>query len=125
MKSIEMLHGSYVQERRVRVLSNALARQIPRNARVLDVGAGDGQMAFAIQKKRPDLELHGLDVHMRERSQVPIRHFDGKHLPDIGGSYDVLMFVDVLHHTENPFVLLREAAPDKVAGPAVASVRAS
>lgn len=109
MNSIEKLHGGYVQGRRVRVLSDVLARHIPPDARVLDVGAGDGQMALAIKKKRPDLEIRGLDVHERSCAHVPIEHFDGKSLPDTNSSYDVVMFVDVLHHTETPFALLKEA----------------
>jgi len=109
MSTIEKLHGGYVQGRRVRVLSDALARHIPPDARVLDVGAGDGQMALAIKKVRPDLEIRGLDVHVRSGMPVPIAHFNGKTLPNDESSYDVVMFVDVLHHADAPFVLLKEA----------------
>jgi len=109
MTIIEKLHARYVQERRVRVLSEALAQQLPLNARVLDVGAGDGWMARAIKQKRPDLELRGLDVLVREKTHVPVAQFDGKHLPEADHSYDVVMFVDVLHHTQDPMVLLKEA----------------
>jgi len=76
---------------------------------VLDVGAGDGKMAFAIKERRPDLEMRGLDVHVRKDTHVPVSYFDGRKLPERDSSYDVVMFVDVLHHTEDPFVLLREA----------------
>jgi len=107
---IERVHSRYVQERRVRVLSNLLAQEIPANARVLDVGAGDGWMAHSIQEKRPDLQLEGLDILMRKKAYIPIIPFNGKQIPQPDGSYDVVMFVDVLHHTEDPMVLLKEAA---------------
>ncbi len=35
--------------------------------------------------------------------------FDGQRLPYGNASFDVVMFVDVLHHAENPFGLLKEA----------------
>jgi SAM-dependent methyltransferase len=109
MNVIEQVHSGYVQDRRVRVLSEALARQLPRNARVLDIGAGDGSMADAIRQKRPDLEMRGLDVLVREKTFVPVAKFDGMRIPEPDGSYDVILFVDVLHHTEDPMILLREA----------------
>lgn len=110
MNGIEKIHGGYVEERRVRVLSEILSRHIPRDARVLDVGAGDGRMALAIQQKRRDLDLRGVDVHVRANTHVPVTKFDGKNLPDTGPGYDVVMFVDVLHHAEDPFSLIKEAA---------------
>jgi hypothetical protein len=39
-----------------------------------------------------------------------VREFDGLVIPAEARSVDVVMFVDVLHHTPDPFVLLREAA---------------
>jgi SAM-dependent methyltransferase len=109
MNLVERIHAGYIQQRRVRVLAEALTRQLPPNAQVLDVGAGDGWMAHCISQKRPDLRLHGLDVLVRDTIHVPVSPFDGKRIPEPDASYDVVMFVDVLHHTEDPVILLREA----------------
>ena len=40
---------------------------------------------------------------------IPVDAFDGETLPHPDGSFDVVLFVDVLHHTDDPERLLREA----------------
>jgi SAM-dependent methyltransferase len=59
--------------------------------------------------QRPDLKLSGVDVLVRENTAIPVEHFDGTTLPQAEGAKDAVMFVDVLHHTGDPLVLLREA----------------
>jgi SAM-dependent methyltransferase len=39
-----------------------------------------------------------------------VAQFDGQVIPYDDDNFDAVMFVDVLHHTEDPTVLLREAA---------------
>lgn len=109
MSLIARIHGSYVHQRRVRVLRDHLAALIPPNARALDVGCGDGLLAHLILQKRPDLELRGIDILVREQTHIPVDGFDGLVIPHADASFDVVMFVDVLHHTQDPMVLLREA----------------
>ncbi len=106
---IENIHGKYIQERRVNVLAAEVAKLLPPGATVLDVGAGDGWLARLIQHERPDVKIEGVDVLVREKTHIPVVQFDGSHLPQADKSYDVVLFVDVLHHTEDPHVLLREA----------------
>jgi SAM-dependent methyltransferase len=59
--------------------------------------------------ERPDVEFTGIDLLLRSETQIPITQFDGTHVPLPDKSFDFAMFVDVLHHTEDPMVLLREA----------------
>jgi SAM-dependent methyltransferase len=106
---IERIHGAYVHSRRDRVLAQLLGDVLPRNARVLDVGAGDGLLARLIMDRRLDLTITGIDVLVRPETHIPIQLFDGKSIPYADRSFDVVLFVDVLHHTEDPIVLLREA----------------
>lgn len=103
------LHDRLVISRRIEVLSSWFARLAPRSARVLDVGCGDGLLSAEISAKRPDLEIQGLDVLARDRSYIPVEIFDGSRIPFAEGSFDAVLFSDVLHHTEEPTVLLREA----------------
>lgn len=110
MKWLERLHGRHVHPRRVRVLSERLAELIPMGARVLDVGCGDGLIAHFIGQKRPDVEVRGLDVLVRSETHIPVQPFDGRHLPCEAARPDIVMFIDVLHHTEDPLALLREGA---------------
>lgn len=102
-------HGSYVHRRRVRVLRDHLAELIPANARVLDVGCGDGLLDRLIMQIRTDVEIRGIDVMVRSRTHVPVGVFDGRVIPCADRSFDVVMFVDVLHHLEDPMLLLKEA----------------
>jgi SAM-dependent methyltransferase len=109
MSVIGALHGGLVFDRRVRVLAQHLAAQLPPGARVLDIGCGDGQIDAAILAQRADLRIEGVDVLVRSRTHVPVTRFDGTTLPFSDASFDVVQFVDVLHHTDDPMVLLREA----------------
>lgn len=110
MSLIESIHGGYVFKRRVQVLSTHLAELMPRNAEVLDVGCGDGLIAKLIMERRPDVKLQGIDVLLRPQTHVPVLQFDGFKIPHPDKSFDCVMFVDVLHHTEDPMILLSEAA---------------
>lgn len=103
------IHGSYVHGRRVRVLCKHISELIPKDSSVLDVGCGDGLLAGLILQKRPDLKVIGVDVLVREQTTIPVHLFDGTTIPFPDRSMDVVMFVDVLHHTKEPIVLLREA----------------
>ncbi|MEQ1764088.1 MAG: class I SAM-dependent methyltransferase [Pyrinomonadaceae bacterium] len=91
-------------------MSSLLAELLPPNASVLDVGCGDGRIASLIGTRRPDLTIQGIDIHVRDSALVPVSEFDGEKIPFDEKSFDVVMFVDVLHHTHDPLVLLREAA---------------
>jgi SAM-dependent methyltransferase len=110
MPLLDRLHGNLVHSRRVTVLSERLAPLFPQGGRVLDVGCGDGLLAKLIGDCRPDLTLEGIDVLVREGTHVPVRAFDGRHIDAADRAYDAVMFVDVLHHTTDPEVLVREAA---------------
>jgi len=110
MALIERIHGSYVHTRRVRTLADRLAALLPRGATVLDVGCGDGLLDRLILDARPDLTIRGLEFLVRPDAAIEVTAFDGLTIPYEDGAFDVVMFVDVLHHTDDPRVLLREAA---------------
>ena len=109
MSLVETIHGCYVHDRRSRILSRCLAAVIPSNFSILDVGCGDGFLAQLISQARPDLSLTGIDALARERTHIPVNEYDGEIIPYDDASFDGVMFVDVLHHTSDPMVLLREA----------------
>jgi len=104
------LHQKLVFGRRVRILADRLATRIPASARVLDVGCGDGTIDVLIASQRPDVSIEGTDVLVRPKTQIPVRQFNGAKLPYPDSDFQVVMFVDVLHHARDPLALLREAA---------------
>ncbi|MCZ6760226.1 MAG: class I SAM-dependent methyltransferase [Gemmatimonadetes bacterium] len=108
MNLLGRLHRRFVFERRIRVLSALLADLLPRDATVLDVGCGDGSLDRKLLAHRPDLKLSGIDVQVRADAMITVGHFDGSRIPFEDRSIDAVMFVDVLHHTEDPEQLLRE-----------------
>ncbi|HJU69162.1 MAG TPA: class I SAM-dependent methyltransferase [Gemmatimonadaceae bacterium] len=109
MRLIERLHEKYVKSRRVRALAASIAPLVPINATVLDVGSGDGLLADAVQRRRPDVRFRGIDVMARADARIPVTTFDGTRLPFPGNSFDVVLFADVLHHTAHAEALLRDA----------------
>jgi len=106
---ISRWHHAFVFERRTRVLAELLAAQIPQGASVLDVGCGDGTVASRIAELRPDISIRGVEYLVRPECKIECRSFDGLTLPYPDRSFDLCMFVDVLHHTQDPAILLRDA----------------
>lgn len=103
------LHDRYVFQRRVRILRQHLVEMIPQNAAVLDVGCGDGLIDRMILEARGDLSLQGIDVSLRPQLHIPTVCFDGRTIPHPDKSFDAVMFLDVLHHTLDPMILITEA----------------
>jgi len=106
---IGRIHDRHVAGRRVRRLADHLAPLLPPGADVVDVGCGDGVLAREILRRRTDVAIRGLDVLVRPRTAIPVQPFDGRRLPLGDASAGAVMFVDVLHHAENPMDLLRDA----------------
>jgi SAM-dependent methyltransferase len=97
--------------RRVRALAANIAAMIPEGVRtVLDVGCGDGTLARSIMQLRPELVVTGVEIRARPHTAIPVLEFDGRVLPFDDRSHDLVMMVDVLHHAEQPLLLIRETA---------------
>ena len=109
MSWLDSVHDRYVHRRRSAVLSDWFAKLIPANSTVLDVGCGDGRLARLIADTRPDISIQGIDVLLRHDAVIAVKSFDGQTIPYGQGSFDSVMLVDVLHHTADPTILLREA----------------
>ena len=104
---VKRIHKLFVLDRREAVLARAIEAALPADARsVLDVGCGDGIISEAIANTGREVE--GVEVHSRETCRVKYSLFDGKKLPFPDQSFDAVMLVDVLHHTDNIQELLRE-----------------
>ena len=107
--AVGVLHERLVVSRRVRVLADHLAALLPRDAKVLDVGCGDGTIDRLIVQQSPGISIEGIDVLVRPDAKIPVRAFDGIHITYPDASFDSIMFIDVLHHVDDPLLLLQEA----------------
>lgn len=107
--AIGVLHNRLVANRRVEVLAGWFAKLLPPEVRVLDVGCGDGAISAVLQSLRPDIHVQGIDVLPRAETHIPVELFDGVRFPFENSSFDVALFSDVLHHTDDATVLLQEA----------------
>jgi SAM-dependent methyltransferase len=103
------MHDRLVYGRRMHLLAENLSTWLPAQAKILDVGCGDGKIDLLIMQKRPDVSIQGIDVLVRPRTHVPVTSFDGSRIPHPDASFDVVTFVDVLHHCLHPEQLLAEA----------------
>jgi len=110
LRPLERVHEGYVSSRRVRVLCDHLIPLISPSSSLLDVGGGDGRLAAALMNRRTDLAVRGLEVLVRPGAAFPVDVYDGRSFPFPDKSFDIVLMVDVLHHTEDPACLLREAS---------------
>ena len=85
--------------------------------RVLDVGCGAGQVAKAVKRERPDLDVLACDVSRAAISVasaspggVDFRLATAERLPFGDGELDFVWIFDVLEHVEDPDAVLREVA---------------
>lgn len=87
---------------------------------VLDLGAGEGFVGEALEHTtgfrdtRSGFEIPGCkailcDVRDANRTDLPYTVYDGKSLPFDKNSFDVSVIAFVLHHTEAPDRVIREA----------------
>lgn len=109
MRIAEFVHRRYVAEPRARMLSSHLAKLIPRDVYVLDIGCGDGLITRLITRPRPDLSVRGIDVLVRDKTWIPVESFDGRPIPFGNTSFDTVILVDVLPHADDAVGLLSEA----------------
>jgi len=75
-----------------------LAAKIPAGSSVLDIGCGDGTIATLIAEFNPSLTIKGIEFAPRANCKIECTVFDGASIPYPSASFDVCMFVDVLHH---------------------------
>jgi SAM-dependent methyltransferase len=104
------IHSRLIFGRRVQALAKNISEMMPDQvATLLDVGCGDGTLARSITERCPGLDAVGVEIRARPHTAIPVREFDGRILPFADRSHDVVMLVDVLHHAEEPSLLIREA----------------
>jgi SAM-dependent methyltransferase len=91
----------------------------PAPSSVVEVGCGDGALLEELSRRGIGDRLVGYEIAQSAIDRVRSRGirrleraevFDGEHLPDQTGSFDLGVVSHVLEHTERPEVVLREVA---------------
>lgn len=84
-----------------------LIEGLPRDARILEAGAGPGLFAPHARAARPDLRWISLDLIEAPWNDVAA---DAQALPFRSGSFDAVVGLDFVHHLSTPLEFIREAA---------------
>lgn len=98
------LHGRFIHEKRVDYLASRVSLLIE-GVRGLDVGTGDGRIPRRIEELKSGVSISGVDVPNTVHGG---NVFDGCTLPYENSSFDFILLIDVLHHADNPSLLLKE-----------------
>jgi SAM-dependent methyltransferase len=101
------------RERRRRKVGRAydmaleIARVLPANSRVLDVGCGNGFIAHHLSAML-NAKAIGIDLDARAEADIDYRQFDGKQFPVADRSVDAVLLCYVLHHAQDLSILMKE-----------------
>jgi ubiquinone/menaquinone biosynthesis C-methylase UbiE len=106
-KLIGRLHYHSIFHRRLEALTSIIAPLLP-SGPILDVGSGSGMIGKKLMAMRPDLQIVGIDVHLRPDPLIEIKAYDGKQIPYEDNTFSAVLLIDVLHHTDNFLPLLEE-----------------
>ncbi|OLE54713.1 MAG: hypothetical protein AUG51_07095 [Acidobacteria bacterium 13_1_20CM_3_53_8] len=84
-----------------------VARVLPRNARVLDVGCGNGFIAHHLTAIL-GASVVGLDVAKNAEAPIEYLHYNGTQFPVPDNSFDAVLLCYVLHHAQDFRAVLNE-----------------
>jgi ubiquinone/menaquinone biosynthesis C-methylase UbiE len=109
-KFLSSLHEP-IYAARLKVLVKLISPHLHQNDTVLDVGCGSGTLGHALlsaNQALPGLKVTGLEKFKRGGEPIPVTLYEGKRFPLEDRSVDVVIVADVLHHEEEPSVLMQE-----------------
>jgi ubiquinone/menaquinone biosynthesis C-methylase UbiE len=89
-------------------ITKEIERFIDKGDRVLDVGAGGGWIGKRISSSR-SAPVTLLDVVDLNRTNMSLQVYDGKRIPFLDASFDTCLLLFVLHHCQDPLLVLSEA----------------
>jgi SAM-dependent methyltransferase len=102
------VHDSFVYQRRIRAIAQAFAPLLSAGV-VLDVGCGNGELGEFLMSIRADIQVLGLEVVRRPSVSIPAAVYDERSFPFKDDAFSCVVVADMLHHTQNPEHILREA----------------
>ncbi|MCB2081068.1 MAG: class I SAM-dependent methyltransferase, partial [Rickettsiales bacterium] len=78
------------------------------DGKILDIGSGNGKLARHLEKEF-GVSILGYDLIGTPRSEnnVEVRAYDGQHIPETDKAFKAVLMINLLHHVEDPNVLLK------------------
>lgn len=101
-------HDAIRMPRRDRV-TRSLAAHLGRVESLLDIGCGDGANTRRLGEMAGATRIVGVDVHVRDRTFIEVKPYNGRDLPFPDASFEAVSLIDVLHHCGDPQKVLDEA----------------
>lgn len=86
-----------------------VARVLPPRSNILDVGCGNGFIAHHLQSMLGSTVV-GLDVGPNTAARINYLPYDGRHFPVQDESFDAVLLCYVLHHAQDPRLVLNEVS---------------
>ena len=109
VKIVGKLHQWFVKSRQAHRIVDYLVELLPEQGRVLDVGCGTGKISRMLAERNPKLSIEGIDILAQPHAEIPVKVFDGVKIPFENKTFDAVVFIDVLHHTDKHVQLSNEA----------------
>lgn len=103
MTSLPFVH--FIRDHELQVI----ARHLPGDGRILEIGAGSGWQAAALQER--GFDITALDIassNFADARQFPIIDYDGQRIPFADRSFDAIYSSNVLEHVRDLPAFLRE-----------------
>lgn len=105
----KLFHDKMIYSRRMERLTELISEMLRGGVRnVLDVGCGDGRIDSYLMQKNKKLHIRGIDILVRPKTYIEVTEYDGYHIPMADNEVDVVIIIDVLHHVDEPELLMKE-----------------
>lgn len=98
----------YTSEIRARSIIKHFINLISASDRIIDIGAGKGWVPKLLEQEHK-LNITALDVVDHNTAGINLNIYNGTRLPYKEDTFDVCLLIFVLHHTDNPERLIKEA----------------
>jgi SAM-dependent methyltransferase len=108
--------ADHVREKLVVEIVDHVQTNIARDAKVVDIGCGVGDLLREVRSRRPGVSVSGLDFSVKAvegaREAMPdgdfIQHVIEQSLPYDDATFDLVLCTDVLEHLEFPRIVVAE-----------------
>ncbi len=97
------------KNKRVSEIVRKIKKYLQQNDKIVDIGSGNCEVCSKLQEEGFNVTPVDIENKSWVRGITPIL-YDGKTLPFKNNTFDISLLITVLHHTNNPKHVLKEAA---------------